>query len=176
MSARREPFAIEVEEGVAPGVEAQEGVVAAAESAEGGVEGFDGGEADSGVGVDLRVAGVGGLPAGGDGAGFDGFHRAAHFGGVPPIGIEQQEGVAGIGGREGGGVGRQQQMAGQVEFLFQGVGLKFDPGGSPQGTDAALARVFAAADQDEDGGAQVYGAGSSAGATGTSSGGVWWGD
>lgn len=28
MSARREPFAIEVEEGVAPGVEAQEGVVA----------------------------------------------------------------------------------------------------------------------------------------------------
>lgn len=100
--------AVEVEEGVAPGVEAQEGVVAVAEDAEGGVEGFDGGEADSGVGVDLRVAGVGGLPAGGDGANFDRTDGATHFGGVPPIGIEQQEGVAGIGGRERGGIGCQQ--------------------------------------------------------------------
>lgn len=64
-------------------------------------------------------------------------------------------------------------MMGQVGFLFQGVGLKFDPGGSPQGANTALARVFSVADQDEDGRGQVYGAGSSAGATGTSSGGVW---
>ena len=100
--------AVEVEEGVAPGVEAQEGVVAVAEGEEGGVEGFDGGEAGIGVGVDLRVARVGGLPARGDGAGFDGLHGAAHFGSVPPTGIEQEQWAVCIGERERGGIGCQQ--------------------------------------------------------------------
>ena len=102
--------AIEVEERVAPGVETQEGVVAVAQDAARGKQGFDGGKAGVGIGEHLGVAGIGGSPATGDGAGLDGFDGLAHYCGMTPTTVQQEEWAAGIGGCERRSVGSEQEM------------------------------------------------------------------
>ena len=141
---------VEFEEGIAPGVEAQEGIVAPAESAKGGEEGFDGGKARRGVCVDFRLPGIGGSPLGRYGGGFDWFDRLAHGSCVAAAGVEEKEGARGVGGRQRGRIGGEKKMSRKIGEVSRGIGGENQAGRIAEGPDGAFARVFAAANDDED--------------------------
>lgn len=148
----RQPVTVESEEGFAPGIGAQKAVVADSKCAQGGIQGFDGGQSGFRIGMGFGSAGVGGSPSGGDGAGLDRFDGAAHGSGVAPTGIQQQQGASGIGGGKRRGVGRQQQMTGEIGLLPQGIRKKIQSGGAAERSDGAFLGIFTAPDDDQYGG------------------------